>query len=127
MKHLRATFALFLLLTLTACAGSVFRPVHETPPTTPAETVQHAMDEFNVLLSATASTLTDDYKGGFVSEADFESWRAKLNKARDYREEARKALAIGDPATAEGKLKLAQAALDLVKEQLAKIKKGTQS
>jgi hypothetical protein len=119
--------ALFLLLTLTACAGTIFRPVHEAPPTTPAETVQHAMDEFNVLLSATASTLTDDYKGGFVSETDFESWRAKLNKARDYREEARKALAIGDPTTADGKLKLAQAALDLVKEQLAKLKKGTKS
>jgi hypothetical protein len=122
MKAIRLFPFLLVLALLAGCPTP--RTVHEKPPETAAQAVQHAIDEANVAIASAATTLNDAYKAGAVTWAEFKDTRDALNHAASYRDQASVILLAGDPATAQGQLKLANAMLGLVQKRLIAIKNG---
>jgi hypothetical protein len=114
--------SLFLILLACALAACTPRTVHENPPTNAKEAAQQSIDEANVALAAAATTLNDAYKAGAVTWTEFSDTRDTLNTAAKYRDEAIALLEAGDPTTAQGRLKLADALLGLVQKRLVAIK-----
>ncbi len=125
MRSIKLAF-LCLVVALSAIACTP-RAVHETPPANAKEAAQQAIDEANVALAAAATTLNDAYQAGAVTWAEFKDTRDALNTAAGYRDQATALLAAGDPTSAQGQLKLANALLGLVQKRLIAIKNGAKT
>lgn len=120
LRALGLALALCAPLLLTGCPSP--RAVHETPPANAVEAAQHAIDELNVAIAATASALDEAYKKGSVTWAQFSDARDELNTARSLRDQARELQKAGELILAANKAEGARALANLVEKRLIAIK-----
>lgn len=111
--------ALLIAALLGGCGGTF--QTHSAEAVTaasPAVKVQYALDQVNAGIAAAAQTVLSQTKAGAITPSDEAKYAAQLDDLTGQVKVAESILATGDVSSADGKLKIVQAALNLLQSQL---------
>lgn len=114
--------ALVLSLALLLPACSLMQPAEVPVNTTlPAavQTVQKTITEANILITAAANVVSQNYKDGISTKEEAMAYALKLKDMADTLDSAQQALRLGDLTNAKNQAELIQKAITLLHKEVA--------
>lgn len=114
--------ALVLSLALLLPACSLMQPAEVPVNTTlPAavQTVQKTITEANILITAAANVVAQNYKDGISTKEEAMAYALKLKDMADKLDSAQQALRLGDLTNAKNQAELIQKAITLLHKEVA--------
>lgn len=111
---------LSLALLLPACSlmQTAEVPVNTTLPAA-VQTVQKTITEANILITAAANVVAQNYKDGISTKEEAMAYALKLKDMADKLDSAQQALRLGDLTNAKNQAELIQKAITLLHKEVA--------